>query len=74
MLYRIRDYLVREKVASNQQLARELAIDIQTLQPMLDLWMRKGVIAKCDEKNSCRSSCFKCAALPPVFYRIISPA
>ncbi|ARG96429.1 FeoC-like transcriptional regulator [Legionella micdadei] len=71
MLLQIRDYLSRQRVASNQQIAREFQIDLQALQPMLDLWLRKGVIACCQEKSVCQSSCFKCKAQPPIYYQVV---
>ncbi len=69
MLLQIRDFLRREQVASNQQIAREFAIDMQALQPMLDIWLRKGVIEYCQEKSPCQSRCFKCKTNPPIYYR-----
>lgn len=69
MLLQIRDFLRREQVASNQQIAREFQIDTQALQPMLDLWMRKGVIKYCQEKSACQSRCFKCQTQPPIYYQ-----
>ena len=69
MLLQILDYLKREKVASNQQIAREFAIDKMALEPMLELWLRKGKIAFCQEKSACQHSCFKCQTQPPVYYR-----
>ncbi|KTC70194.1 FeoC like transcriptional regulator [Legionella birminghamensis] len=72
MLMQILEYFKKEKVASNQQLARLLGIDTGALQPMLDLWLRKGVIACCQEKSACQSSCFKCKTTPPVYYQYIS--
>ncbi|MGQ3891545.1 FeoC-like transcriptional regulator [Legionella sp. CNM-4043-24] len=71
MLLDIRNYLQREKVASNQQLAREFSLDISALQPMLDIWVRKGVIAHCQEESACKSRCFKCR-IPPAYYRFVS--
>lgn len=71
MLLQILDYLKQEKVASNQQIAREFAIDKTALQPMLELWLRKGKIVFCQEKSACQSSCLKCQAQPPVYYRYL---
>lgn len=71
MLLQIRDYLRREKVASNQQLAREFHLDLQALQPMLEFWLAKGLIKNCQEKSGCQSRCFKCQTLPPVYYQIL---
>ena len=70
MLLQIRDYLMREQVASNQQMAREFHLDLSALQPILDLWLRKGLIVNCQEKPACQSSCFKCKTQPPVYYRL----
>lgn len=70
MLLGIRDYLQRETVASNQQLAREFSLDPAALQPMLDVWVRKGVIARCQDEPACKSACFKCR-VPPVYYRYL---
>ncbi|MBA3536798.1 MAG: hypothetical protein H0T84_09340 [Tatlockia sp.] len=70
MLLQIRDYLRRERVASNQQIAREFRLDLQALQPMLELWLRKGLIVNCQEQSACQSHCFKCQTQPPVYYQI----
>lgn len=60
MLLQIRDYLRRVCVASNQQIAREFQLDLQALEPMLERWMSKGVIASYQGKTTCQSRCFKC--------------
>ena len=69
MLLQIRDYLRQEKIASNQQIAREFHLDLTALQPMLDVWLSKGVVALCQEKSACQSRCFKCQTQPPVYYQ-----
>lgn len=71
MLLQIRDYLRRACVASNQQIAREFQLDLQALQPMLDLWINKGVIACIQEKTACQSRCFKCSVQPPLYYQYV---
>ena len=70
MLLQIRDYLRRERVVSNQQIAREFHLDVQALQPMLDLWLRKGMIKRCQE-TACQSRCFKCKTQPPIYYQYL---
>lgn len=70
MLLQIRDYLIRERVASNQQMAREFNLDPQALQPMLDRWLAKGLIECCQKPSACQSRCFKCVKQPPVYYQI----
>jgi hypothetical protein len=69
MLLQIRNYIRREQVVSTQQISREFHLDITALQPMLDLWVTKGVIVKCTPQGtSCKSSCFKCR-IPPEYYQ-----
>lgn len=71
MLLQIRDFIRQHKVVSSQQVSREFCIDSQALQPMLDIWLNRGVIARCDDKASCQSRCFKCKQ-PPVYYRYLA--
>ena len=72
MLLHIRDFIQREQVASTQQLAREFCIDEQALQPMLEIWVSKGVIERCQEKAGCQSACSRCKTNAPVFYQMCS--
>ena len=73
MLLQIRDYMREHKVASNQQLAREFRLDITALQPMLDIWLGKGVIVRCNKPASCKSPCSsKCRIQPPEYYQYCS--
>jgi len=71
MLLQIRDYIQRQQVVSTQQLTREFHVDEQALQPMLAIWESKGVISKCQEKVTCKSSCFGCGSNVPVFYQFV---
>lgn len=71
MLLSIRNYIRRERVVSTQQLSREFQLDLTALQPMLDIWIKKGVISKCVQSTSCKSSCFKCRT-PPEYYEYLS--
>ncbi len=70
MLLQIRDYLRQEKIASNQQIAREFGLELDALQPMLDRWQSKGLIEPWQEKSNCKSPCQKCHT-PPVYYRMV---
>lgn len=72
MLLQIHDFIRREGVVSTQQLTREFRMDIGALQPMLDLWERKGAIKKCQEKANCQSACFKCRMQPTQYYQSLS--
>lgn len=70
MLLQIREYLRQQKVASNQQIAREFDLDLEALQPMLEIWCAKGAMALCQENSACKTRCFKCPK-PPLYYRVI---
>lgn len=72
MLLQLRDFIHREQVVSTQQLAREFHVDELALQPMLDIWTRRGVIRQCQEKTACKRSCFRCSTNTPVYYQFIS--
>ncbi len=72
MLLQIRDFIQRELVVSTQQLAREFRVDEHALQPMLAVWVNKGVIRPCQKKTACQSSCFRCDSNAPVFYQLIT--
>ncbi|QMT58983.1 MULTISPECIES: FeoC-like transcriptional regulator [unclassified Legionella] len=71
MLLQIREYICREGIVSTQQLTREFRLDLPALQPMLDLWIGKGVIRKCQEKANCQSTCFKCRSSAPEYYQYL---
>lgn len=59
MLLQLRDYIHREGLVNIQQLSREFQIDFSALRPMLDWWIRKGVISR-SQQTQCASACFKC--------------
>lgn len=71
MLLQIRDFIHREQVVSIQQLAREFHVEELALKPMLEIWVRRGIIRPCQEKTACQSSCFGCNSNRPVFYQFI---
>lgn len=71
MLLQIRDFICREKIVNTQQLSRAFRMDLQALQPILDLWMGKGVIAKCQEQKNCQTTCFKCKTNAPEYYQYL---
>ena len=70
MLLQIRDYIRREGVVSTQQLTREFQVDFHALQPILHLWVSKGVIRKCQEPIQCKNACFKCRIHTPEYYTL----
>lgn len=68
MLLLIRDFLRRERIVSNQQIAREFGLDITAVEPMLEFWIQKGIIGFCQRKPACQSPCFKCQTRSLVYY------
>ncbi|WP_419419553.1 FeoC-like transcriptional regulator [Legionella sp. D16C41] len=73
MLLQILNYLRREKIASNQQLAREFDLDLMALQPMLDIWVKRGAIAFCQDNTSCQQGCLKsCHKQAVIYYKVIN--
>lgn len=72
MLLQIRDFMKRTRIASNQQLAREFHLDIEALEPMLKVWLSKGVLAFCQQPPVCQSQCFKCYTQPIIYYSYVT--
>lgn len=71
MLLQIREYIKKEKVVSSQQIARTFGVDEHTLQPILNIWIAKGVIRPYQMKASCSSQCFRCKGITsPTFYQL----
>ncbi len=70
MLLKIHEYLRRERIASDQQIAREFGLDLQALEPMLLRWLNKGIISCYQAQTTCQSACFKCKQ-PPLYYQFI---
>ena len=75
MLLQIREFLRRETIASNQQIARFFQVDLNALEPMLAIWLRKGVFIYAQEeaKTSCNSGCASllCRTQSIVYYRYV---
>lgn len=74
MLLKIRDFIKQQRIASNQQIAREFKLDLLTLQPMLDTWIGKGIIQICNDQASCGSQCAKSCKTQskPIYYRFMA--
>ena len=71
MLLQLLDFIKREQVVSLKVLSREFCIDEEALQPMLSIWIKRGVIELCDEKMECNTKCFGCNSSSLVFYQFI---
>lgn len=72
MLLQLRDFIVREKIVSTQQLMREFHIDLAALLPMLQCWVKKGLIRQSVQKSSCQSSCFRCKKESIQYYELFT--
>ncbi len=59
MLCQILHYIKINQGASNQQIAREFQLTLSALQPMLDIWVKKGQLT-CQQKFSCQKACVSC--------------
>lgn len=57
MLLQIREYIRRERLVSNQQIARALQIDLLALEPMLSLLVTRGVLRHAQETAGCAKPC-----------------
>lgn len=71
MLLQLKEFIRREKIVSTQQLLREFSLDLQALLPMLECWVRKGIIGKCLTRTNCKSSCFRCDKEGVEYYEYI---
>lgn len=75
MLLQLREYLRREKIASNQQMARVFHVDMNALEPMLEIWLRKGVLAYAEDRTQApcasRGACSGCRTESIVYYRYV---
>jgi len=72
VLLQLRDYLAKEQFVSLEQLARVFKTDKTALEPMLDVWVARGVLQQVDEqKNACATACGGCGGDTPKCYRYV---
>lgn len=72
MLLQLRDYLAKERFVSLEQLARLFKTDATALEPMLNIWVARGVLQQVDEQQkACVAACGGCAGDAPKYYRYI---
>jgi hypothetical protein len=73
MLLQIREFVQREKIASNQQIARAFSMDIHALEPLLAFWVRKGLFVPVQQQSgtACASRCASghCHTQSVVYYQ-----
>lgn len=68
MLYELRNYIKKYNSVSIAQISREFMIDIQAMKPMLDIWVKKGVVKIYNHPLNCKISCGGCAKESPNIY------
>ena len=72
MLLQLRDYLAKERFVSLEQLARVFKTDATALEPMLDVWVARGVLQQVDEQQkACATACGGCGGDTPKYYRYL---
>ena len=59
-LIQIKQYLKERKLAPLQDIAIHFRADVDTVQPMLDIWVRKGKVKKHAGDLGCQKGCCKC--------------
>ncbi len=72
MLFALRDYVAKEKRVSLAQLARFFKVDVTALEPMLDVWIRKGVLKQDVQKMACKTACLGCSREAAIYYQYLS--
>lgn len=60
MLLALREFVQRHHVVSAEQLAREFKIAVEALEPMLNIWINKGLLKKTNKGDNCGSGCNSC--------------
>lgn len=70
MLLQLRDFIHQQGIVSLQQLVREFRVEGEALQPMLAIWIVRGVIRVATESKNCQSKCGRCQNRT-IFYQYI---
>ena len=71
MLLQLRDYLAKERFVSLEQLARVFKTDKTALEPMLDIWVARGVLQVDEQQVACATACGGCGGDTPKYYRYV---
>jgi hypothetical protein len=72
MLLQVYNYLKQAHIASNQQMARALRMEVTALQPLLDFWLNKGAFHALEEKKECNTSCLGCHKERILYYEYVN--
>lgn len=72
MLFALRDHMKKVQIASLTQLAREFSINTEALRPMLDIWVKRGVISIVSTAKSCSQPCHGCGEVTGTYYQYLN--
>jgi putative ferrous iron transport protein C len=67
----IKQYLMKRKLVTLQDIATHFRMTTGTATPMLDLWIRKGKLKKHDGHIGCQKGCCACDPATIVSYEWI---
>ena len=68
MLCVLRDYIIKYRTVSITQISREFMMDVQAIKPILDIWVKKGVLNIFNHPLACKSTCGSCKTENVVYY------
>jgi len=70
ILAQIKQYLRQQRQVSLWDLAKRFNSEPTALLPMLELWIRKGQLLKCETKFSCATKCHQCRQCDPLMLEL----
>ena len=59
ILTHIKRFIKQEKIVSLQQISRHFDITPLAIEPMINFWIRKGLVRQCQQ--GCKTTCFGCS-------------
>lgn len=70
-LVTVKHYLQERKLNQLKDIALHFRTDVTTVQPMLDIWVRKGKVKKHQSHKSCGMGCRGCDSTTVIVYEWI---
>ncbi len=68
-LSRIKSYLQARHQASLEDISLHLGSHTEAVRGMLDIWLRKGEVERCQASDTCGSACHQCDSALMEIYR-----
>lgn len=59
-LIELKQHLQTVRIATLAGLCAIFKMEPTTIQPMLDFWIKKGVLRRCQNPTNCQSACSSC--------------